>query len=473
MKKLYALFALLLAASALSAITLPTGQETAVKDVTEVNGKIVSVVVGVPVMFSTSIGNITAKPNTTCEFYESGALRCVYSDEVKDVPMSCGEFKLTSFYSSRPKNCIPFEFYEDGKLKSAQFSRQGKPFIQTPLGTLQAMQATKATFFKDGSIESFAVYPNQKIAISGFSGTYVQGSTLSFYENGRVKSFTSNAEEFHKRLEMRIKKSTEISCGESGKIISFTPADNSAVKIGELMFLLCRGKPFELYETGSIRRCTVECSGQDFAMGNVLFAYKTAKENFGQNLPLVPNAYLTLMLSESGSLISATADRTAPHLDAFPIVGGMGEKLWTAKSIALNDDGSLFCIDYLRALQVGTRRRPNLLIARPQGFADIDANTPIDVKITKKNTTYEVWKIYYAKDGTQYLVGREFFESPQGNFYDEYRFGIFALKGTDIAQTIYLDDISADSELLFADDGSLRAYTVIKDDSVTEKPVKR
>ena len=80
MKKQF-LSALLLSATSLTfAFKLPTGQETVVRDSKEVNGKVVAVVLGAPVTFTTVLGDVTAKANTRCDFYESGALKSFYSD---------------------------------------------------------------------------------------------------------------------------------------------------------------------------------------------------------------------------------------------------------------------------------------------------------------------------------------------------------------------------------------------------------
>lgn len=476
MKKLF-LSAMLFSMAAFTfAFKLPTGQETVVHDSKEVDGKVVAVILSSPVTFNTVIGDIEAKVGTRADFYESGALKSFYTDTHCDVTTAAGTFKITSFHSSRPENKVPLEFYESGALKQAYFSRQGKPFVSTPLGQLQAMQATKVTFFENGNIESFAVYPNQRIQLNGLTGCYQQQSELAFHENGFVKTLTSNSEEFHKRLGMKIKKGTEINFAESGKIISFTPADNATVKIGELMFLLCRGKTFELYESGNIKKCTIDCSKQDFSIGNTTFAYKTVTDSVESELPVVPTAYLTLELAENGQLLSAMADKVGAHGEAFPIVGGINERLWSAKSLEYFEDGKLHCIDYVRAIQIGKRLRPNILIGRPQGYANVDVSVVPAVKITKKNTTYEIWKSYFSNDGsTEYLVGREVTESPKSNFYDETANGIFVLKNGQITESIYIEDITGTSNLIFDADEKLTAYTIKSEDSedVLTKQIKK
>ncbi len=474
MKRFLSAIMLTFAAALLSAVTLPTGQEVAVKDVKEVNGKIMAVVLGTPTGFTTSIGTITAKANTQCEFYETGALRCIYSDDVIDVKMKCGDFKLISFWSSRPKNCVPFEFYEDGSLKSAQFSRLGKPFIQTNLGTLQAMTATKVMFFEDGSVESFSVYPSQKINLDNFKGSYPQQSTLAFYKSGSVKQLSSNAEELYVPFNIRIKKSSEIMFADNGNIISFTPAEQSAVKINGNTFLLARNKDFEIYDNGGVKKCTIECSNQDFMVDNVLFAYKTATETFSPYISYIPTAFLTLKWSEEENLILAMADRLNDQLDAFPVVGGYGTRLWSAKSIEYYNNGKMKCIDYVYPVRVGNRLRADVLKAKPKGFANIDASTPPEVNV-KKNTTYEAWKSYFSNDGEiEYLVGVEVIESPESNFYDESKGGIFAIKGKEIVKSFYLNDITGNSELLFDDNGNLAAYTVIgQNDSIITKSLNK
>lgn len=478
MKKLLSTFMLLFAASLTFALTLPTGQETAVRDSKTENGKIVAVVLAAPVSFKTFFGDVEAKANTRVDFYESGAIKSFYSDAHCDVSTSAGDFKLTTFHSSRPGVGVPFEFYENGKLKSAFFSRQAKPVVKTQLGTLSAMTATKITFFENGAVESFAISPNQKIAFKNLTGSYVQQKTLSFYENGSVKSLTSNAEETYAPLGIKTKKSTEITFSESGNMVSFTPADNATVKIGENMFLLCRGKEFKLFDNGGIQQCTFDCSNQDFTIGNTLFAYKTVTEEVGSTVPVVPTAYLTVIFSENGTLLSAEADRVAAHLDAYPIVGGIGDNLWSAKKIEFYDDGTLKSVSYMRELRLGKRVRDVFGDAnfKKQGFANIIVPSPYELNISKKNTSYDIWKIYYSKDGgTQYLIGWERFESPKSNFYDENKSGVFTVKAKSVVESIFLDDINADSNLIFDESGKPVAYTTTapESDAVIQKPLKK
>ncbi len=478
MKKLLSTILLLASAALAFAAKLPTGQEAVLRDSKEENGKIVAVILASPVTFKTSIGDIEAKTGTRIDFYESGALKSFYTDAQFNVTTPSGTFNITSFHSTRPANTVPLEFYENGALKQAFLSRQGKPFVKTPLGNLQAMTATKITFFENGSVESFAVYPNQKIAFKNLTGQYVQSRILSFYENGSVKALTSNAEETYQPLGIKTKKATEIKFSESGSMISFTPADNSVVKIGEFMFLLCRDKDFELYENGSIKKCTIECSKQDFTVGLPVFAYKTVTETFEAQLPFVPTAYLTLEFSEIGQLLSATADKTGVHGLAFPIVGGIGERLWSAKSLEFFDDGKLRSIDYVKAVRIGNRLRPDYFTdnANPEGYANVNVSVAPAVKIKKANTTYEIWKSYFSNDGaTEYLVGREVTESPKSSIYDEAVRGIFVLRNGQIAESIYLEDITGTSNLVFDEGGKLVSYTVTAgdDDSVITKQIKR
>lgn len=455
MKKVFFYLITLITTSLCFAQVLPTGQKTVIREKKEIDGKIIAAVVVTPVVFQTSIGNIESTINTRIDFYESGAVKSFYSDDVFDVKTKNGTIKVTSFHSSRKENAVPFEFYENGNLKSAFISRSGSAFLDTSIGKLQAMTATKVSFYENGEVESFKVYPNQKINVDGIVGTFVQNSILSFYENGKVKTLTSTAENKFVPLNIKIKKSKEISFSENGNIISFTPSDNSFFENNEIMYILCNGKTFELFDNGMIKNYTIDCTSQNFGSGKTKFIYGLVTNELPDTQSL--NCYATFDHYDSGALKSVKAAKLGTYSKAFPIVCNIDEKFYSAKEIQYHDNGNIASILYLKPLRIGKRLRHDFYAdARTlKDYYDLDLNEVPNVKITKAYTTYEVLKSYISKDGsTQYLIGLEVTESPQNSMYDTSNFGIYIVKNNTIIKSIH-DDINVDTEFQFDENGFL------------------
>lgn len=446
----------------LFAVMLPTGQNASVKNKKTSEGKIVEVTLSAPVTFSTSVGDLEAKANSEVEFYESGALKSLYSEDTKKLSLKCGTVTVSSNHTGRKDTGIPFEFHEDGSISAAFVSRRpSDQAVETPAGRIRILGGTRISFFEDGSVEACSPCSDQKIRYGGLIGPYAQGRArerqVSFYRNGNFHCVTSEKEEWCAFAGIKVKKATEIEFSEStGEMISFCPAENSQVKLGELTFLLCKGQNIEFYDSKKVKSCTVDVSCEDFAFGKTMFAYGLAAEK----LKNPPSAYLRLDFAENGTLLHALALKKS-HNDLFPIVCGIGDRAFTAAELDYYDDGNIRSVRYARPLKIGERIRPAFRGFASDGVLDgFSAGTPLNLQITKKYTSYNIWKVYFSQDGSlQYLIGIETVESPKDSFAEEQQSGIFTIKGDTIADAVYDKFISAETKILLDDSGRLDAYT--------------
>lgn len=458
MKKTVFFILLTTLAVSVFAVQLPTGQAAAVRNVEKSNGAIVSAEVLNPVSFDTVLGAVSSKEGRTVEFYESGSLKKVYSNDTFVFKSPAGSLNLKS----------PFEFYETGELKSAVLLYSSTPImLDTPIGTLEAIKETPISFFKDGSVEEFSVSQHNKQLPCNLKGGFSDITPLIFYENGNVKELTPAASNLYKPLGISLKSRAPITFYDSQKVQSFTAVENSFVKIADGMFPLKRNSLLELYEDGSIQRCIIECTSTDFAVGDTVFSYGAIPEKLEIQTDA---AFLSLELTEDGKVKRAEAAPSGGARSAsFPVILLTLGKAVAVKSIDFDAAGKPSRIDFFTPILVGAVSDDPYAARNPLvKLHDLDAAYLSDIKPRNDSMYYYIWRCYYSDGNETYFTGREIDADKTDYFYTKQTTGIFRIQNKKVTEVIPAEKLNADSDIQFDDTGRPSSYTFEEsDDKIT------
>lgn len=445
MKKQIILSLLIGIGTAVFAVQLPTGQNTPANNVKTEDGKIISAVLPSSEIFETSVGNLTSSKNKEVEFYKNGALKKIHAEENLSFKTSGLVLKLKS----------PYEFHESGELKGANIAYVPETIIiQTSAGALEAIKNAKITFFKDGRAESFYVSQHNKELPFNLKGGYKDVSLISFYESGNVKQLTPNFSNLYKPLGIQLKANAEIEFYDSKRVKSFIPADDAVLKTDSASFKFVNSEKCELFESGMIKRCVFNCSYSNFSMGGKLFAYGLMADY----LKITDqNANAIFEMYEDGSLKKVESLKVGSYLEEFPVVVQEGEKIIAAKSVQYTEKGKTFQIRFFEPALVAAEYADE-----PRGWKGsleiINANFFSNVNSRTDSTYYRIWKCFYPENSEEfYMIGTEIDEEDSDYFYTKTTTGIMTVKNNKVTEVKSVDNINADSELIFDDAGKIKS----------------
>ena len=432
----------------------------------------------------TKYGKFTVKSGYPVERYESGAVKSFYVEDYggKIIPqLKIPNFGSLYFVTPYPKdndvlsriNTHPVEFWENGNLKSVYIgdikysSLDGDTHLKITLSkykhksgrnkgkmeTLSVFPKSVIYFYETGELKSFTVAQGQTLQFLRAMTTtdaqrakqlFKNQSTIELYENGSVKSFTpsdSAVLTYKNPLGLMIAKGTAITLSPEDETVltSFYPAKGASLSLGsDIVVKLSDSMPVVFYDDGkALKQITWSFDSINFTLGKVDFYSGLNGEAVRQ----------TVYFNEDGSVKTVSGVMTTSFdgeksLSYYPaLVEG---KAVNVRQIEYDADGNMT-------------------------MADLGCNA---IELTSEKVkdgvqSVNVWKVYYRAGKKIAAAGNIHLQSSKGNFYDTHYSCIILLDGDSVLQIIRPDgneNISADSNIIFASDGRAVSYTAISPD---------
>lgn len=448
------------------AITLPDGQEAAVAEYKQENGKLVAVKITTPLIVSTQYGDIALKNPSIVRWYESGALKSFVPAVSMTVKMPCGTVSVKAVGSKNP-----VELHENGTLKSGTLASAVE--LQTPQGKMKTAMNKVISFYDDGSLERF--YPASKQQIPFFNEKFsaifsaaalpVNYSTkhpVEFYKSGAVKSFAAVSVAAPKDIPLTLLADSPITLAENGATISGYPVENSVLEVGGTKLLVVKNTDVSYYENHRLKSATVDYTQKDVSVGNVTV--------IGSGLNGMKKAKLSFY--ESGMLesIGIVEDRNA----STSFGTSFGKE---SDALALKIGGTPYAVSSARFFEDGTAGR---LVYEPlvranerteKRTADVIDPDTLKPKVYTVRRYFSKMQDYFSADGKPLCsVGLDCYEDPRDmGFYNtaERVLYIYGADGKTVAKKIK-NDFGTATEICFDADGKPVSY-VLNDESSEKK----
>ncbi len=308
MKKAALLAAITIAMAALTAETLPNGQNAPVLKITNDEEGNKDAVLAQPFAIETKYGNLTAPATSTVTFYENGNVKSMQLEGSQEIETEAGKFAVntrTEFYESgiikltflegtqqletkagtfniaaTPSSGAalakdkPLIFHENGTVTSAYLYGSSAPgertaTAKTPDGEMEIRTRNFIIFYESGNLESAVPADGSTAAFLTklkSNAKFNSGSTLTFYESGKPKSFTPSSSLKH-QLGFSTKARSEVVISEDGKIISCIPDRASTLKFNGEYWHLSPSMPFKNFEDNFPEEMTVDMTDKHFLFG--------------------------------------------------------------------------------------------------------------------------------------------------------------------------------------------------------------
>ncbi len=441
------------------------------------NGNLKSLSLEEPQEIETEGGKFTA--NSAAEFYEDGSIKQIFLEGTQELATKAGTFKISA--SPRSGQALskdkPLSFHANGTVKSAYLYGSSAPGertaeIQTPAGKMEIRTREFITFYDSGSIE--IVVPADGSTADFLTklksgAKFFSGCELTFYESGKPKSFTPSSSLRH-QLGFSTRARKEVVLSENGNIISCIPERASTLKLDRDYWHLSPSMPFKNFEDNFPEEMTVDMTGKHFLFGDgqsgIFYDLEegtpTMQGKTGKPLESagtagsVPAGVITLKFFNSKTLRSAESRN--------PFVMKVGAMAVSAKYVEFNDKFSLRKILLSPYAEV------------PVGRTTVQVSSAENPDIKVPRLKYEsciLQKVYFNSTGMSCAIG-EYSQTLQGNskfyrplscivMFESGKIKDISMKGA--------EGLSAASELIFDENGKLKAYTS-KDNLGNEKVFK-
>lgn len=496
MKKAALLAAITIAMAALTAETLQNGQDAPVLKMTNDKEGNKTAVLAQSFALETKYENLTAPANSTvtfyengnvksmqiegaqeieteagkfavntkAEFYESGIIKLTFLEGTQQLETKAGTFNITATPSSGAALAKdkPLIFHENGTVKQAYLYGSSAPgertaTAKTPDGEMEIRTRNFITFYESRNLESAVPADGSTAAFLTKlkpSAKFNSGSTLTFYESGKPKSFTPSSSLKH-QLGFSTKARSEVAISEDGKIISCIPDRASTLKFNGEYWHLSPSMPFKNFEDNFPEEMTVDMTDKHFLFGleqagiyfdleegTPVMQGKTGKrpESSGS----VPYGVITLKFFSTKTLRSAVSRN--------PFVIKVGANGISTTNVEFNENFSLKKIllsPYAEVpmetttVQVSTAENPDVKVAR------------------KKYTSCILQKVYFTNGRIGCAIG-SYSQVLQGNSKYYRPLNCIALFENGKIKDIVAkgaESLTAASELIFNESGNPVAYT--------------
>ena len=432
----------------------------------------------------TKYGTFTIKQGTKPEYYPSGALKSFYFEDYGKlvfggINILGGRIYITSPAPSNDAlqnlSAYPVELYENGNLKSAKladceydnlggdkhlhigfpkYTKGSGLFKETD--TLAIKPKSIINFYDNEAVKSVVVTQGQHLSFlramaktdkQRVQQAFKNGSTVEFYDDGYVKSFTpttSTVLTIKNPLGIAMKPGTEITVkkGEENTAIGFYPANGSRLSLGEgINVELANGRYVGFYDDAKTLKELTWQYTISFTISNVKFFADeghpmTTTVYFGEkgNIEKV-----TGLAKTETDFISGNETTTI-----LPFVTEVEGKQLAVEEIGMNADGTL-------AYAVFTDKG-----------IELSSKT---VKVESRNGVEAIsaYRIYY-KDGKKAAAtvrktvdtGSDFYAAA----YDSVDYLIYLYENGNVSRTVAVDGLLTTKDTIsFSDDGRPVSYT--------------
>lgn len=417
----------------------------------------------------TKYGTFYVKGGFPVERYESGAVKSFYIENFGQLTRI--DFPGATFgalYIETPvpgidylskKNAQPMELYENGNVKAVRLadvkydSLDGDNYLHITFKKYKESLAIfpKSTihFHENGNIKSIKVAHDQSFKFlrelkvnAKNKPVFKNQSEVVFYESGAIKEFVPQNAKFSNPFGfgMRPGYSVVVSEDDPTKILSFYPVNGSALTLGDGINVTCiSGEPIVFYEDGkTLKQISWNFEGVNFTLGKVNFHSDSAGGATSQ----------TVFFSETGAIKSVRGIFVASPIDnektlsSYPAM--VDNKPVSVRQIDYDEDGEIAMVHFVRAQLVS------------------------EDEIKGGKQILSAWKIYY-KDGARLAaIGNASLRSSMGSFHDTDYDCVLIFDGEKIKTVKVNGGLSADSAIIFDENGKATAVLLDGDGKIIE-----
>jgi len=412
-------------------------------------------------VISTKYGDFTVKEDTPVEYYDSGAVKSLYIEgDQKIFIEALGEINICSPLPSSKmaydttKPC-PILFYENGNIKSTKLAStmpDKKEHLKIKLEkykdeVLECRQGSYIDFYESGKIKSFYVTYDQSLNLiqtmapaSKNIRHFKMNSQIELYEDGSLKTFTPAAEtNFPNALALNLQNKPITLAKNSTTLISFYPASNSKLKIGEnIAPILLTSNPVVLSDDATKLREVSWKYDTSFRISNMIFHASEDKPCMN-TVTFNDKGFITKV---EGILQVSTSFLDGDDYVIKPFYTEIDGKLVSVTKIFFDDNGNLQEAVF----------KPHYELSSKEVKDSVRTGTE----------SLEMLKLYY-KDGKK-IAGLGFKKRNFGNsFYDtaynSFSRCIFLFTNNEVSKIIELEEfIDENSEIYFDDKGKASSY---------------